>query len=73
MGAFRDLWSAWKRIARRIGEAQARVLLSLFYYVFLPPFALLYRIAGGKPLSRASWHAPKSDNATHAARAARQW
>ena len=36
-------WGAWKRVARRIGDLQARILLTLFYYVVLGPFALVLR------------------------------
>jgi hypothetical protein len=39
----RELWAAWKRVARKIGDFQARVLLTLFYFVLLAPFALLVR------------------------------
>jgi hypothetical protein len=39
----RELWAAWKRIARKIGDFQARILLTIFYFVLLAPFALLMR------------------------------
>jgi hypothetical protein len=39
----RAAWNAWKRLARRIGDIQARILLTLFYYVVLGPFALVLR------------------------------
>lgn len=39
----RELWAAWKRIARKIGDFQARVLLTIFYFVLLAPFALIMR------------------------------
>ncbi len=39
----RGLWAAWKRIARKIGDFQARVLLTIFYFVLLAPFALIVR------------------------------
>jgi hypothetical protein len=41
--AARAAWRAWTRIAHRIGDFQARVLLSFFYYVVLGPFALVLR------------------------------
>ncbi len=37
------LWAAWKRVARKIGDFQARVLLTIFYFVLLAPFALIVR------------------------------
>lgn len=41
--AARAVWRWWTRVARRIGDVQARVLLSLFYYAILGPFALVLR------------------------------
>ena len=38
-------WARWKVIARVIGTFQARVLLSLFYFVIVPPFALAMKFA----------------------------
>jgi hypothetical protein len=53
------LWDAWKRVARRIGDVQAPILLTLFYYVALGPFALDLRIRGGAlaltPGSSGGW------------------
>lgn len=34
------LWARWKVVARRIGDFQARLLLAIFYFVVLAPFAL---------------------------------
>ena len=42
-GAARAAWRWWTRVAHRIGDFQARVLLSFFYYVILGPFALVLR------------------------------
>jgi hypothetical protein len=39
----RAAWEAWKRLARRIGDIQARILLTVFYYLVLGPFALVLR------------------------------
>jgi hypothetical protein len=41
----RNFWELWKRFARKIGDFQARVLLILFYFVVLGPFALAVRWA----------------------------
>ena len=39
----RRLWEGWKRFGRRMGDFQARVLLTVFYFVILAPFALVVR------------------------------
>jgi len=36
----RRLWAGWKRFGRKIGDFQARVLLTVFYFVILAPFAV---------------------------------
>jgi len=36
-------WQAWTRIARKIGNFQARVLLTLLYAVLVLPFGLMVR------------------------------
>jgi hypothetical protein len=37
---FRRLWERWKSIAHAIGNFQARILLSAFYFLLLSPFGL---------------------------------
>lgn len=39
----RRLWEGWKRFGRKVGDFQARLLLTLFYFVMLAPFALVVR------------------------------
>jgi hypothetical protein len=36
----RAAWARWKRVAHLIGDFQARLLLSMFYFLILAPFAL---------------------------------
>lgn len=37
-------WNGWKKIARKIGDFNARVILTIFYFILLMPFALLIKI-----------------------------
>ena len=60
----RKSWEWWKRVARKIGDFQARIILTIFYFIILGPFALGLRM-GSDPLAiKAStlrgWH-PKTD------------
>jgi hypothetical protein len=61
----RKLWEAWKRIGKRIGDIQARVLLIFFYFVVLSPFALVLRWVSDplaiKPGAQRSWGARKAE------------
>ena len=46
----RNLWEWWKRFGKRVGDIQARIILLVFYYVIVAPFALALRW-GDDPLS----------------------
>jgi hypothetical protein len=39
-GLARTLWERWKQIARKIGDFQARALMTIFYFVILGPVAI---------------------------------
>jgi hypothetical protein len=39
----KGLWERWKQIAKAIGDFQARLILSVFYFVIVGPFALIVR------------------------------
>ena len=40
----KTLWEAWKRIAHKIGNFQARVILTVLYSVLILPFGLAARL-----------------------------
>ena len=54
----RRLWEGWKRVGRKIGDFQARVLLTLIYAIFVLPFGVVVTLLGD-PLrirrSRQQW------------------
>lgn len=37
-------WKLWKKIAHKIGVFQARLILTLFYFLILSPAGLLYTL-----------------------------
>ena len=39
----KKLWAAWKKIAHRIADFQARVLLTIIYFILILPFGLAVR------------------------------
>jgi hypothetical protein len=45
----------WRRIARAISDAQARILLTIVYYIVLPVFVVAIRF--GEDPFRSGWHA----------------
>ena len=40
----RRLWEWWKRVARKIGDFNARVILTLFYCILMTPFAIMLKL-----------------------------
>lgn len=58
------LWEGWKPIGRKIGDFQARVLLTVLYAIVVLPFGLAVRVFGDplrirKPPSRWLDHLDK--------------
>ena len=41
---FRKLWTSWKNFSKRMGSFQSRILLSLFFFLLVSPFALAMKI-----------------------------
>ena len=42
---FKSGWQAWKDLAHKIGNFQARVILSIFYAILVAPFGLAARFS----------------------------
>jgi len=40
----RKVWETWKRIAHKIGNFQARVLLTILYAILVFPFGIAVRV-----------------------------
>ena len=40
----RRAWERWKVIAKKIGNFQSRVLLTLFYLLIIPFFAIIVKV-----------------------------
>ena len=58
LGWMVSLWRVWKHIARRIGEFQGRVLLTVLYALLVVPVGLILRLLAD-PLRR--WRPPASN------------
>ncbi len=41
----KKLWSKWKALAQKIGNFQARVILSLFYFIIVSPIGIVFKFA----------------------------
>ena len=51
----RRAWDGWRRLAHRIANVQAQVLLTAFYYLVLPPAAFAVK-RWVDPLALAARH-----------------
>lgn len=75
MNTLKRIWEAWKRLAHKIGNFQARVLLTVIYSVLILPFGMVVRCFSD-PLRikrrPAAW-LDHSDDATNREWARRQW
>jgi hypothetical protein len=53
------IWERWKRIGKKIGEFQSRVILGVVYFVIVCPFAMIVRWTSDplaiKPKSPKGW------------------
>jgi len=60
----KNVWEWWKRVARKIGDFQARIILTIFYFIVLGPFALAVRWGSDplaiKPSTPRGWY-PKTE------------
>jgi hypothetical protein len=59
----KELWQRWVKVAKIIGDFQARLMLSLFYLLLILPIGLIARLFAD-PLalkkSRVSWDTRQS-------------
>lgn len=40
----KELWQRWQKVAKKIGDFQARLILSLFYILIVLPIGLIARM-----------------------------
>jgi len=53
------IWEWWKPVAHKIGNFQARVILTVFYFTIFVPFAILVKLFTDplriKPKTKKGW------------------
>ena len=57
----RRFFASWKRFGKKVADVQARILLSIFYFIILAPFALVLRLVAD-PLAIKSSDKPRGWN-----------
>ena len=72
----KKLWENWKKLAKKIGDFQARLILTVLYFVIVAPFALIVRFAAD-PLSikphQEGWRAKAETKGSPVERALNQF
>lgn len=62
----KGLWQRWSDFSKRMGAFQSRVLLSLFFFLFVSPFALAVRVfsdpLGIKPRAAGTFWRPRKED-----------
>jgi hypothetical protein len=73
----KSTWEAWKRFGRKLGDFQARLILSLFYFIIIAPFSLLVRFFSDpltlKPRTARGWIVRSDTKGTALERASQQF
>jgi hypothetical protein len=76
-GLLRGLWAGWRRIAKKIGNFQARILMAIFYFTLFCPFALAVRWGSDplalKPGDPRGWRTPVAPEGSSLDRARKQF
>jgi hypothetical protein len=56
---YKRIWEWWKPVAHKIGNFQARVILTVFYFTMFVPFAILVKLFTDplriKPKTKKGW------------------
>lgn len=56
---YKRIWEWWKPVAHKIGNFQARIILTVFYFTLFAPFALIVKYATDplriKPKTPKGW------------------
>ena len=76
-GLLQAIWQRWKKFGRKLGDVQARLLLSLLYFTIFTPFALVVRWLCDplsiKPRAQRGWCAKTEPKGSAMARALNQF
>ena len=49
MNLIKKFWEKWKAFGHKVGNFQARLILSLFYFIVISPFGMVVKVFS-KPL-----------------------
>lgn len=77
MNFLRSIWEKWKILGHKFGNFQARLILGLFYFIVVCPFAAVVRLISKplrlKILNTSSWRSEEKEQGDIMSRARRQF
>jgi len=76
MDLLKKIWEGWKKFAHKLGNFQARIILFVFYFIILAPFAMIIKRSDPMRLRKSSehgWQARNSETTPTPEKMIRQW
>lgn len=77
MRFLKSIWEKWKILGHKIGNFQARLILGLFYFIVICPFAAVVKFISKplrlKILNTSNWRAEEKEPGEAMSRARRQF
>jgi hypothetical protein len=68
VGLLRAAWDRWKKIARAVGVVQTRILMVVFFFIFVLPLGLIVRLRSDplhlRPPEGSNWTPHRDQSAT---------
>lgn len=70
----RKIWEGWKKIAKKIGEFNSRLILTVFYFIFITPISIPIKLKDplGIKNKKQGWIPKQTAEGTAMERALRQ-
>lgn len=71
---WKKIWEGWKKIAKKIGDFNSRVILTIFYFIFITPISLPIKIKDplGIKNKKQNWIPKEASEGTAMEQALRQ-
>ena len=76
MTLLRKIWNGWKAIAHKIGNFQARIILLIFDFIVLAPFAMIMKRVDPMRIRKGSahgWQVRSTDSSPSPEKMIQQW
>jgi hypothetical protein len=71
---FKNIWEWWKKVAKKIGDFNSRLILTVFYFIFITPISIPVKLKDplGIKNKKQSWLPKQTSECTPMEQALRQ-